>query len=631
MRKLFSVFIVLIFISISTFSQWRSSDIPDTLKKNADVVVRRYVTDIKVVSLSKKITTINQVITILNEKGKDFADFQAYYDKNTRIEFIKGMLYNDFGKIVKKISMSDFKDVSIMPDYTLFDDNRMKYYQFYPTSYPYTVEYECRVVENNILSLPSWCPISNYRMSVEDASLRVNLVDSSLVRYKIFNIDQPTEEKNDDYSKVLIWEVHNLKSIEKEPFSPRIFDFLPVVLIAPIQFRFEGYDGSMQNWQKYGEWISNLLIGRQDLSLKAKSDIQVLTSGARDTKDKVKLAYKYLQSHSRYVSIQLGIGGFQPFPASDVEKNGYGDCKALTNYTRSLLDVLGVKSYYCEIGVNNSRITFDDFPSINQTDHAFLCVPIEKDTLWLECTSQNSPFGFVSHDIQNQKVILVDGNSSRLVNTPKGNTMKNIQTRIINIQIDSLGFANGEILTNEFGAELENLMPEIWSNKKDQLEIIQRKYRVSGIIFNDFEYQLDESTEPKASEKIFFKVKGYASRTGRRLFVPVNPFVHIETIPSKSKKRLTDVVVDECYTHIDTLTYSIPKGYDVEFIPKSKSTNGMFGSHYTSVRVQGDKIIAIRQYQLKRGKYEAKKFNDFVDFLLNVSKQDNQSIVLIKK
>jgi len=621
-------FVSLLFASVAAYSQWKSSDIPDSLKRNADVVIRRYATDVRILSLDKQITTINKVVTVLNEQGKDFAEFREYYDRNSRIESIKVILYNDFGKVVKKYYIYDFSDVSIMPSFTLYDDSRMKYLQIYPLTYPYTVEYESKIVENNILLLPTWYPQLRYRMAVENSSLRVTLSDSNMIRCKSFNISPPIEEKDENYSKV--WEVTNLKAIEKEPYSPNAFDFLPAVFMSPNEFVFEGKLGNMQSWQSYGEWVSRLLIGRQDLSRKAKTDIQNLVKGVTDVKEKVRIVYKYMQSQTRYVGIQLGIGGFQPFPASDVEKNGYGDCKALSNYTSSLLDTIGIKSYYCEIGVGNTRINFKDFPSISQTDHIIVCVPIDKDTIWLECTSQNDPFGYVSHVKQGQKVLLVNGLESRLVNTPGAIADKNVQARTIVFKLDSLGDGSGKMKTSVSGAELENLMPEIWSSKKEQAEIIQRKYRIPGIIFNEYEYHVEDSSDINASETLSFKVKGFASQTGRRLFVPFNPFVQKLSVPSKSKKRLTKVFIDESYTHIDTLKYSLPRGFSIEFLPKTKTISNKFGLYSTSASVDGDKVIVIRKYQQNRGKYDAKEFNNLVDFLFDVSRQDNQSLVLIK-
>ncbi|NOU16334.1 MAG: DUF3857 domain-containing protein [Bacteroidales bacterium] len=631
MKKLFSLAFAVFLLSNVVYPQWKSSDIPDSLKRNADAVIRRLATDIKIIGLNKVIVSENIVVTVLNEQGKIYGNFSEYYDKDSRIEYVKGVVCDDHLEVVKRLKRSDFKDQSMVADYSIYEDNRIITYEVFQTSYPFTVEYECRKVLNTAMFIPSWYPQSGYRLGVEKANMKVSCIDSNPLIYKLMNIDKPSKTVDENGFDVFLWDVSNLKPIEKEPYSPSFYEFAPAVIQSVTSFTLGGFYGHMDSWKSYGQWLHSLKLGRSDLSIEAQTKVQELVKNETILRNKVQLIYKYMQSHTRYVSIQLGVGGWQPFPASSVEKNGYGDCKALVNYTYSLLKAAGIKSFYCPIGVGDRKIIFDDFPGAGQTNHIILCVPNGVDSLWLECTSQQYPFAFISHEFQNQKVLLVDGDSSRLVRIPRGVAEKNVQTRLVNIKLDSIGNAEGRMVTKEYSAELENLFPEVWSNKKDQAEIVQRKYRIPGIIYSSIEYQLDDNSEPTGNERISFKVNGYASQTGRRLFIPFNPFSQGSTVPVKVKRRLRDVEIDECFTHIDTITYNIPKGFTIEYSPKPKSISGLFGSYNSIVNVDGDKLITIRKYTQNRGKYPAKEYNNFIDFLLEVSKQDKQSLVLVNK
>ena len=74
---------------------------------------------------------------------------------------------------------------------------------------------------------------------------------------------------------------------------------------------------------------------RQDVPLETAAYIKEITGNISDPKAKAQKIYEYMQHKTHYVSIQIGIGGYQPFTASEVDKDGYGDCKALCNYTRA--------------------------------------------------------------------------------------------------------------------------------------------------------------------------------------------------------------------------------------------------------------------------------------------------------
>jgi transglutaminase-like putative cysteine protease len=109
------------------------------------------------------------------------------------------------------------------------------------------------------------------------------------------------------------------------------------VLFAPAAFEIQGYKGEMNSWQEFGKFQYILNSKRDELPANIIQQVNELTAGASDNAEKVKLLYAFLQKNTRYISVQLGLGGWQPIEASRVAQTGYGDCKALTNYMHSLL------------------------------------------------------------------------------------------------------------------------------------------------------------------------------------------------------------------------------------------------------------------------------------------------------
>ncbi|NJO92053.1 MAG: transglutaminase domain-containing protein [Chloroflexia bacterium] len=191
---------------------------------------------------------------------------------------------------------------------------------------------------------------------------------------------------------IYTWQEENIPAEKPEDRFMISFDKkTPYLLTSPNEFIMGGLNGNMADWKTFGSFFYNLNSNRDNLSPEFETRIKQLVNNVTDKKEIVKILYNYLQKNTRYVSIQLGIGGYQTLEASFVEKKGYGDCKALSNYMKAMLKSLGIASYQALISSEEDIIA--EFPS-NQFDHVILCVPLQKDTLWLECTNQTIPFNF---------------------------------------------------------------------------------------------------------------------------------------------------------------------------------------------------------------------------------------------
>ena len=152
----------------------------------------------------------------------------------------------------------------------------------------------------------------------------------------------------------------------------------------------------------------DLIKVTHDLSESTINEIQELVKNENSKIDKAKKIYQYVQDKVRYISVQVGIGGWKPFNASEVDKSSYGDCKALTNYTMSLLKAANIKSNYSLVYAGNSQRNIEgDFTSI-QGNHVILNIPQDtKEDIWLECTSQKMPFGFIGDFTDNRDVLVI--------------------------------------------------------------------------------------------------------------------------------------------------------------------------------------------------------------------------------
>ena len=374
------------------------SSVPQNLIKNANVVKRLEEIRFEIVNTGETIFYQKYALTILNEAGSKYAQFTQDYDKLTQIRSIEGSLYDANGKLIKKMKSKDLQDVSGVSEINLFDDNRIKAHNFYYSSYPYTIEYEVEVKYNHTLYFPRWIPQEAQNISVEKSHFVVIYPNAYQIRHRAFNYTGNPLVSDQKDKKVVEWEVKNLSAIKKPFASPKWSELTTSVYLAASEFELEGYKGNMNSWEEFGRFILQLNKDRDQLPADVVQKIQQMTAGVSDDREKVKILYKFLQQNTRYISIQLGIGGWQPFNASYVAQKGYGDCKALTNYMFSLLKAVGIKSNYCLVSAGDDAKNHQmivDFPS-SQFNHAILCVPFQKDSMWLECTNQILKAGYMS-------------------------------------------------------------------------------------------------------------------------------------------------------------------------------------------------------------------------------------------
>ena len=216
------------------------------------------------------------------------------------------------------------------PDISLFEDNRVKYADLSQTTYPYTVEYEYTINMRYLYSIPEFYLYDDDEISTQTESYSIIYPKELKPRYSLFKIDAAKDCDHGRQSRiddVDVYEYETCKSLKR--FSSRLDRTVPNIKAAPAEFEFDGYAGNMSTWEQYGRWQALLNKGRDVLPEPTKKKIREITKDLKTTEEKTRALYTYLQSKTRYVSIQLGIGGWQPFDATTVDQTGYGDCKAL--------------------------------------------------------------------------------------------------------------------------------------------------------------------------------------------------------------------------------------------------------------------------------------------------------------
>jgi transglutaminase-like putative cysteine protease len=633
MRLFILLFLLLVTIGAGAQQNYDASLISKDLLPYASAVVRNEQVTVTVNDLDNVTYHIKKAITVLNKNGDDMGGLNLVYNKSNIIKNVKGTIYDSFGKPTVKFSESDFEDVYGYDGISIFDDARVKYYRPHVADYPYTVEYEYEQRSKQTLYFDDWIPNNEFGMAVENSTYTFKCKSDFNIRYKEINIPEQVSTGTENSFKTYNWHINNLKAVRNEPLNPNPQNYLSQVKIAPENFEYEYIKGRFTDWNSLGRWIyDDLLANRQQVSPETVQHIMDITAGITDPKLKAKKIYEYMQSKTRYVSVQVGIGGFQPFLASDVDKLDYGDCKALVNYTQALLKVAGIDSYYCvvEAGREYKIGLLSDFADMNQGDHIILCLPFKNDTTWADCTSQTIPFGYLGSFTDDRNVLACTPEGGKLMHTPKYTAAINLEHRKAGFTIDETGQLSGEMTSTFTGVPYEFRDEVISESQVDRIKSIKNEYPINNMNVEKLEFQQDKSFNPVTTEYLKLHAPEYASANDGKLVFLVNAADRDFRAPREVRNRATDIYINEGYTNEDEVVYTLPQGYHLDSAPLDVELDKPFGHFSATMKIEGNQLIYKRRLQVIDGTYPKDTYPDLVDFYQDVVDADAYDVTLVK-
>jgi transglutaminase-like putative cysteine protease len=627
------LFSTLLIRALAVEPKYPVSAIPEDMKQGMYAVVRESESKFYIDSKNQSSYYVRKVLTILNSKARDLAEVAIGYDKMRRVESFKANVYDGGGNLIKKLKQSDIIDQSSISGFSLFEDSRVKYADLSQTTYPYTVEYEYLVTMKYLYWLPDYSLYDDDEVATQKESFVIIYPKELKPRYRLFKIDQPRIAIEPDKRESMTWNFNNIKPLKIERFGPDADKVVPNIKVAPAAFEFGGYAGNMSTWEEYGQWQAVLNRDRDKLPELTKQKIREITKDLKTTEEKTRVLYNYLQSKTRYVSIQLGIGGWQPFDATTVDQTGYGDCKALSNYMVAMLREAGVKGYYTTIMAGeNKPDVLADFPS-DQSNHIIVAVPNSRDTIWLECTSQTNPFGYLGLFTGDRKALMITEDGGKLVHTIRYTAAQNLKARSAVVDVTRTGDAKAQVRTNYSGLQYENggLDFVVNSQHDEQKKWIQKYTSIPNFDVTSFTMTDKKEKIPSATVKVDLDLRRFATVSGKRIFVTPNLMNRWTYIPEKLDTRRNPVVTRLAYTDIDTIRYRLPEGIYPEFMPQPIKITSRFGEYEATFTLDQDNLIYIRKLKMNKGEFPAESYNELVEFYRNLNKADNTKMVFLSK
>lgn len=628
MKNIFCLALLLCGAHIFAQNEYSIASIPKDLTEYANSVLLDELVEIDLSNFNKLNEKTHRVIAVLNKLGDGDPRLYATYDLNSKVKNIEVKVYNAFGKELAHFKKKDFMDVS-RTGISIYSDDRILRLNYTPTTYPYIVVFDKETETGDTAFLSPWKPLSGYAESVKKSVMKIkynplnkpNYNPQNLKDYNITIFDNPEE---------IIFSAIDLSAIRYEEHSPSRSKIFPTVYLALDNFKLKGTAGTGKNWNQFGAWVDkSLLSDISDLPEGTIARVKSLVAGETTNEGKARKIYQFVQDKVRYISIQIGIGGWKPMLASDVDKLSYGDCKALSMYTKSLLDAANVPSYYTLVNAGGDITEIEEDFTFPWFNHAILAIPNGEEYTWLECTSQEKPYGYIGDFTGDRDVLIMTPEGGKIVRTTVYNTEENTQVNNAKVKIDAEGNVTATLNAVSKGLQYDKkyILPK--QKQEDLDEYYKDKWGyINGFSIADVKFNNDREAIV-FTEDLALNIPNYANPVGDDYLFCANIFNQNQHIPPRIENRKQNLYIGTGYVDTDSVEVELPENFEVDGLPEETILETKFGKYEMSFSITAaNKILYNRKITINKGDYPPSEYENYRDFLRSIARLDKTKILL---
>ncbi|PPK86246.1 transglutaminase superfamily protein [Neolewinella xylanilytica] len=601
--------------------------IPDSLRESAHSVIQSYDLEYEVTSPRTATVRYRKVITLLNGKHDREHLIGERYDGDTKITTFEVAATDAFGRAFFTAAKRDITDERMNSD-NFHDDSWVKHVTVPVVSYPatITVTVEKKLSDFAMMNFPNWVPVARNQSLIASTFVAKIPLENEML-YRGDGVGEP-EMTSDGKVKTYRWEIRNRTAEVSEPLCPSEWETLPHVLIGLNDFQIDDYRGSFRNWNTFGGFIYRIMDGLDELPPRLVAEVHETVEPATTRRDTIDRLYRFMQKRCRYVSIQLGIGGWQPFSASYVDENRYGDCKALSNYMGAMLREVGIPSF--PVLIHRSDRPYLDVPedfAISLFNHMVLYVPSED--MYLECTSTDEPTGYLSDDKEDRNVLWITPDGGQLARTPSLRPGDHGHVRSTRLAITEANEMSFDYRATYFGAAQETFrqLGAYIGNRQDQLDWLHQHNYLPDVTGSAYTYEVSEA-RPEVEMAYTTSLRNRVRKMGSRKFVAVNPFP-IDWVPDQMTDRQLPLVYSDARYFVDTIRITFPENLEIEtglFTDPLVYTHPV-GEYQAKIKLVGNEIVWTRTLRLEPVELPADEYNAFRQFFVDKAKAENLQLV----
>jgi hypothetical protein len=626
--------------------------VPDWLHNAAQQTVKPYPDDVNaVILLSDTETTVKdngetvtrerRVIKVLRPGGRNEAYQDVPFDEETKLSYFKGWSISSQG-VEYEAKKDDVFELSGGEGYEIYSDEKRKVMRIPGVDVGTVVGVEWEQKRHPYTFEDQW--FFQGRQPVTRARFTLHLPAGWEFRAAwLHHAEQEPQVQGGTYT----WDLSDIPRIENEVEMPHLRALAGQVIITYFSQKTRGRDYS--TWNDFAAWHTQLTSGMRDPSPALQQKVQELAPATMSLLERIKVLARFAQRDVRYAAIEVGIGGYQPHPASQVFSNRYGDCKDKATVLSAMLSQIGVKSYYVPVNTDRGVYT-EKTPPTNAFNHVILAIQLPEGSfsqplpamyehpklghlLIFDPTSTVVPFGQIPYYEQDNYALLVTEQSGELIHLPLSSPELNRVTRTAKLALMPDGTLKGEVQEVRTGwqaaAGRYTFEHQTNSDRRKTLE------HYLGRMLGNFQLDNVEAENLDDIEKDLvirykFSAEHYAKNAGPLLLV--RPRVVGEKLGSldMTKPRHYPYEFDAPTLQTDIFEFNLPDGYKIDELPDTAKASFAFGEYNSKIENAGTQLKYSREYKINAVRVPAEKINELGKFFYQIN-QDERNMAVLKR
>jgi len=490
--------------------------------------------------------------------------------------------------------------------------------------YSYTVEIVDPLIPGDHLT--SWS-VTTGRLTRRSRYI-LDVPDSVPLVIKEDNWHGPRPETRRGGRRTYLWAARDLPKLEGEPFAaePNSVD-VGVQTVLP------------RTWDAVAADYGRLSRGRFDVDSTLAARLAEVVADARSLEDSVRAVHRWVAQDFRYVSLSLGLGGYQPRTPEEVLQTQYGDCKDKATLFVALLRRMGVPAW--PVLLSQSASADSTMPTFRQFDHMIAAVelPGRPGYTYVDLTADLTPFGELPLSEQGGfALVLKDGGRGEHVLLPEAPITDNVTVLRVEGALDTAGMFEGRFIRTGAGARQYTLR-ELFAEPQSVRERDDFMRSLAASLFEDAtgdSLQSFDGRDLRASVRMSMAVhNGRAVRHSGGidiLRVPIDNFGTTRLANDLSARGPRRFPIDvSAVSGLGDLelefAVTLPEGWRAR-LPENVVAASRFGSYRAEYVQDGRTVRVTRRLTGARGTEPPERVGELIEWIRAIARDDVPYLVL---